>query len=49
MITYPSPLLGRLLVELREVFAADVLPRLDHPTDLTMVAKAGRACRAAVV
>jgi len=44
---YPSPLLGPLL-ELPEVFAAEVLPRLD-PADLALVARVGRASRAVVV
>jgi hypothetical protein len=48
LITYPSPLLGRLLEELRDVFAAEVLPRL-RPVDLALFAKAGPEARAAVV
>ena len=48
LITYPSPLLGRLLEELRDVFAVEVLLRLD-PTDLAMLARVGPASRAAVV
>ena len=46
LITYPSPL-GRLLERPPEVFAAEVLPRLD-PTELTLLARVGHACRAAV-
>ena len=48
LITYPSPLLGGLLGELREVFATEVLPRLD-PTDIALVSRVGSASRAAVV
>ena len=48
LITYPSPLGGRLLGELPEVLAAEVLPQLD-PTDLAMFARVGLASRAAVV
>ena len=48
LITYPSPLLGRLLERLPEVLAAEVLPRLP-PTDLAMVARVGPASRAAVM
>jgi len=48
LITYPSPLLGRLLEELRDVLAAEVLPRLDS-TDLALFARVGRASRAAAV
>jgi len=48
LITYPSPLLGGLLVGLPEVLDAEVLARLE-PTDLVLFGQAGRACRAAVV
>ena len=48
LITYPSPLLGRLLEELRDLFAAEVLPHLD-PTTLALFSGVGGACRAAVV
>jgi hypothetical protein len=48
LVTYPSPLLAPLLEKLPEVFAAEVLPRL-NPTDRTMCSRAGGACRAAVV
>jgi hypothetical protein len=48
LITYPSPLLRPLLEELRDVFAAQVLPRLD-PTDLAIFGRVGGASRAAVV
>ena len=30
LITYPSPLLGRLVEDLPEVFEKEVLPRLDN-------------------
>jgi len=46
--SFPSPLLERLLEELPEVLAAEVLPRLD-PTDLAMFARVGKSSRAAVV
>ena len=42
-----SPLLGALLERVPEVFVKHVLPLLD-PVDRTMLAKAGRGCRAAV-
>ena len=48
LITYPSPLLPRLLEELPEVLAAEVLSRLDS-VDLALFGQAGRACRAAVL
>jgi len=49
LITYPSPLLEGLLGgELPEVFAAEVLPRLD-PTDVAMFGRVGKASRVAVV
>jgi hypothetical protein len=48
LITYPSPLLGRLLGELRDLFAAEVLPQLD-PTARALFSRVGGACRAAVV
>jgi hypothetical protein len=48
LITYPSPLLGRLLERLPEVIAAEVLPRLD-PADRAVVAQVGRPWLAAVV
>jgi hypothetical protein len=41
LITYPSPLLERLLEELPEVLAAEVLPRLD-PADIAVIAQVGR-------
>ena len=43
LITYPSRLL-----ELPEVFAAEVLPRVD-PTGRALLARVGHGCRAAVV
>ena len=48
LISYPSPVLGRLLAELPDVLAAEVLPWLD-PTDLAVLAQVGRAWLAAVV
>jgi hypothetical protein len=48
LITYPSPMFRRLLVELREVFVAVVLPWLE-PAYLSFVAQACRGCKAAVV
>jgi len=48
LITYPSPLFRGLLEELPEVFAAEVLPKLD-PADLAFVAQVDSGCRAAVV
>ena len=48
LISYPSPLLLRLLEELPEVLAAEVLSRLD-PVDLVLFGQAGRACWAAVL
>ena len=48
LITYLTPLIGRLVEELRDVFAAEVLPQLD-PTDLAMLGRARGARRAAVV
>jgi len=48
LTTYPSPLLGRLLEELPEVFAAEVLPRLP-PADRTVLAQVGPLWLAAVV
>jgi len=47
LITYPSPLLGPL-IELPEVFAAEVLPHID-PTGRALVARVGRGSRAVVV
>jgi len=47
LITYPSPLLGRL-IELPAVFAAEVLPRVD-PTGRGLIVRVGRASRAVVV
>ena len=47
LITYPSPLLGRL-IEIPAVFAAEVLPRVD-PTGRGLIARVGRASRAMVV
>ena len=46
--TDASPLLGRLLAELRDLFAAEVLPLLD-PTDLTLIARASWECGEAVL
>ena len=43
-----SPLLGRLLGELRDLFATEVLPLLD-PTDLAMLARACWNCGEAVL
>ena len=48
LITYPSPLLGRLVGKLPVVFKAEVLPRLE-PIDRAMCARVGSASRAAVV
>jgi len=48
LITYPSPLGRRLLEELPEVLAAEVLGRLD-PVDRTMLAGVGRPWRGAVL
>ena len=48
LLTYPSPLLGGLRERLPEVFAAEVLPKLD-PADLAFVAQVDSGCRAAVV
>jgi hypothetical protein len=48
LITYPSPLLGGLLEKLPEVLEAEVLTQLE-PSDLALVARVGRASRAAVV
>ena len=48
LITYPSPLLGQLHEELRDVVAADIMPRLDA-VDLAMLGRTGWAGRAAVV
>jgi hypothetical protein len=44
LITYPSPLLARLLQELPDVLAADVLARLD-PADRTSLAAVARMWR----
>ena len=48
LITYPSPLLRRLLEELLDLFVAEVLPQLD-PTARALFSRVGGACRAAVV
>jgi hypothetical protein len=48
LITYASPLLTPLLEEWSDVFAAEVLARLE-PTDVVLFGQANRACRAAVV
>ena len=48
LLTYPSPLVGGLLQELPEVFAAEVLPWLD-PADRAMVAQVAPPWLAAVV
>ena len=48
LITYPSPLLGRLVEDLPEVFEKEVLPRLD-PTGRALLARVGRGVSAAVV
>jgi hypothetical protein len=48
LITYPSPLLGRVLEELPEVLAAEVLPWVE-PSARTVLAQVGRQWRAAVV
>ena len=48
LITYPSPLLGRLLGELPQVLEKEVLAQLDS-VDRTMLAQVGRPWRAAVV
>ena len=44
-ITHPSPLLAPLLEKLPEVFAAEVLTRMD-PTERAMCSRVGVACRA---
>jgi hypothetical protein len=46
--TDASPLLGRLLEELRDLFAAEVLSLLD-PTDLALIARACWKCGEAVL
>jgi hypothetical protein len=48
LLTYPSPLLRRLLEELRDVFAAEVLPLL-LPADLAVLAQVGAPWLAAVL
>jgi hypothetical protein len=48
LITYPSPLLGDFLEKLPEVFAAEILQRLD-PADRAVVAQIGPPWLAAVV
>jgi len=48
LLTYPSPLVERLLQELPEVFAAEVMPWLD-PADRAMVAQVAPPWLAAVV
>ena len=48
LITYPSPLLGRLVEDLPEVFEKEVLPRLD-PTGRALLARVGRGVSTAVV
>ena len=48
LLTYPSPLLGGLLEDMREVLAAEVLPLLD-PTDLAVLAQMGPPWLALVV
>jgi len=48
LITYPSPLLGKLVEDLPEVFEKEVLPRLD-PTGRALLARVGRGVSAAVV
>ena len=48
LITYPSPLLGRLVEDLPEVFEKEVLSRLD-PTGRALLARVGRGVSAAVV
>jgi len=48
LITYPSPLLGRLREELRDVLAAEVLSRLDS-MDLAVLAQVGPLWLEAVV
>jgi len=47
LITYPSPLLGRLVEDLPEVFEKEVLPRLD-PTGRALLARVGRGVGGAV-
>jgi len=48
LITYPSPLLGRLLAELTDVCVAEVLPRLD-PAARAVLAQVARPWLAAVM
>ena len=48
LITYPSPLLKRLLEELPHVFAAEVLPKLG-PADLALLSRVGITSRAVVM
>jgi len=48
LLTYPSPVLGRLFDRLPDIFAAEVLPRLD-PADRAVVAQVGPLWLAAVV
>jgi hypothetical protein len=47
LLTYPSPLLGRLLERVPEVLEKEVLARLDA-TDHAMIAQVARPWRAAV-
>jgi len=47
LLTYPSPLLGRLLEKVPEVLEKEVLARLDA-TDHAMLAQVARPWRAAV-
>ena len=47
LLTYPSPLLGRLLEKVPEVLEAEVLARLDA-TDHAIIAQVARPWRAAV-
>ena len=47
LLTYPSPLLGRLLEKVPKVLEKEVLARLDA-TDRAMCSRVGGACRAAV-
>jgi len=48
LLTYPSPVIGRMFEELPYVFAAEVLPRLD-PADRAVVAQVGPLWLAAVL
>jgi len=48
LLTYPSPLLGRLLQKVPEVLVTEVLARLD-PTDLTLLALVGPQLMSVVV